>query len=124
MLVDGLHLSAFPQSAFMESILLVFIATVIYVLVYRGNYLSKRSDTILEATEAGVLEWNFSKDRMITNDYWLDFVGFSKEDLFPLNMEKLISLLHPDDQTHFNDKMQKENLLGSNAITLEVRLKH
>jgi len=73
----------------------------------------QRLDFILEGTNVGTWEWNVQTGDVTFNERWAEIVGYSLEELAPINIDTWIKLAHPDDlkmsgellEQHFNGEL-------------------
>lgn len=78
---------------------------------------------VIECSELGTWEWNVQTGSVVFNDRWVEMIGYSMDELEPLNVDVWFRLIHPDDvdkckemlQRHFND---------GEEYNLETRLLH
>lgn len=69
---------------------------------------------ILKGTRAGTWEWNVQTGETIFNERWAEIVGYTLEELEPINIQTWLDLCHPDDldlsnqllQAHFNGETE------------------
>jgi len=73
----------------------------------------QRLDFILEGTNVGTWEWNVQTGDVTFNERWAEIVGYSLEELAPVNIDTWLKLAHPDDlkmsgellEQHFNGEL-------------------
>ncbi len=56
-----------------------------------------RLSTILESTHVGTWEWNIQTGETVYNDIWAEIIGYTLEELSPLNINTWMNVVHPDD---------------------------
>jgi len=59
-----------------------------------------RLNNIIEATRVGTFEWNIETSEVRINSRWAEIVGYTLEELQPVNMDTWYKLVHPDDVAH------------------------
>lgn len=72
-----------------------------------------RLTDIIDATRAGTWEWDIQTGLCQFNHRWAEMLGYTLEALVPLNVDKVRSLMHPDDwqialglvERHLNGEM-------------------
>ena len=69
----------------------------------------KRSENILQATNAGTWELNLETEELIINERWAQLIGHEIAELVPANIETWAETVHPDDIENAQDKLK--NLL-------------
>lgn len=79
---------------------------------------------IIEGSKIGTWEWDIKTDKLFFSDLAVENIAFSKEDIADLTMEKMMSLIHPDD---INNVKTSLHLLLSGQTThsqLDIRFVH
>ncbi|GKT30238.1 PAS domain S-box protein, partial [Aduncisulcus paluster] len=56
-----------------------------------------RLASIIEGTNVGTWEWNYQTGETVFNEIWARIVGYTLEELMPVNIETWSSRVHPDD---------------------------
>jgi PAS domain S-box-containing protein len=56
-----------------------------------------RLENIIKSTNVGTWEWNIQAGELIINDRWAQIVGYTMEELSPVNINTWEKLAHPDD---------------------------
>ena len=56
-----------------------------------------RLTSIIESTNTGTWEWHVQTGAFVVNEIWAKIVGYTLEELTPINAEAVGSLIHPDD---------------------------
>lgn len=94
--------------------------------MHHSNFenLLQRSQFILEASELGTWEFNIQTGALFYNEAWANMVGYTLEELSPIDKSLWNRLLHPDDT-----KIASERFLDcvsgkSISYKAEVRLRH
>lgn len=84
----------------------------------------KRYEYVLEASGIGAWEWNILTESITIDNQHAFQLGFTKEELYPLSFDKYVQMIHPDDQTRFQDYCA--NLIEGviERIVIEYRIKH
>lgn len=73
-----------------------------------------RNELVIEGTRIGVWDWNVQTGETFFNERWAEIIGYSIEELQPINIETWLKFAHPDDlersnlliQEHFKDKTE------------------
>lgn len=83
-----------------------------------------RLASIIEGTQAGTWEWNTQTGETVFNDRWAQILGYTLDELSPVNIKTWESLTHPDDLMQ-SDKLLERHFSGELAnYEIEFRMKH
>lgn len=83
----------------------------------------KKLESILEATEVGTWEWDFSLGEIVVNEKWAQILGYELEQIAPVTLRKLGRYIHPDD---WKDSIKKLNACfrkKTETLEIEARMK-
>ncbi len=84
----------------------------------------RRLQTILEGTQVGTWEWNIQSGESFYSEQYVSMVGYTLDELQPLNYDTWLRLTHPDDLVASSRRMQ-EHLRGERPdYEIEVRMQH
>ena len=84
----------------------------------------ERLSGIIAGTNLGTWEWNLKSDEVIINDKWAAMLGYTLDELGPVNDALWVSMTHKDDVVVSNKRL-KEHLEGkAESYSCEVRMKH
>ncbi|TRX72059.1 transporter substrate-binding protein [Carboxylicivirga sp. M1479] len=86
--------------------------------------ISQRYEFILKGTNAGTWDWEIDKDRLILNERWAEIVGYTLEELGPMDAKSWDVLLHPDDLALANEAIQEHLSNTQNNFHVEYRQRH
>lgn len=64
-------------------------------------------DRILEGTNAGTWDWNIPSGECVFNERWAEIMGYSLEELMPVDINTWINNVHPDDLPKANEMLNK-----------------
>lgn len=72
-----------------------------------------RYRSVLEGTRIGTWEWNVQTGETVFNERWAQMLGYTLDELNPVNIDTWLSLAHPDDlaqssallESHFNGEL-------------------
>jgi PAS domain S-box-containing protein len=94
--------------SFLQPILLT-IAQLIQAARVRASHLDseRRLADIIKGTNIGTWEWNVQTGEASYNQRWAEIVGYTLEELAPINFETWSKLVHPDDQKQSDLLLQK-----------------
>jgi len=85
---------------------------------------SEKLSNILEGTNAGLWEWNIETKELYINEIWAKMIGYSLEELEPINFNTWKDNVHPDDFEYVNNVLQKHINGETDYYDAEFRLKH
>jgi PAS domain S-box-containing protein len=57
----------------------------------------ERFKGIIDSTGVGTVEWNIQTGEFVVNDRWAEVLGYTLDEIKPLDFEKWLAMLHPDD---------------------------
>jgi PAS domain S-box-containing protein len=83
-----------------------------------------RLSYILKGTNAGTWEWNILTGETIFNERWAEIVGYSLDELSPVNIDTWGRITHPDDLQEAEKLLEKHFTGESDYYECEVRMKH
>lgn len=79
---------------------------------------------IIEATNAGTWEWNVQTGENKYNKRWAEIVGYTLEELAPINEETWTRLVHPEDLKKSNEEIETLFFRKKEYYSLACRMKH
>lgn len=79
---------------------------------------------ILEGTSIGVWEWNIQKGEVLINEEWANILGYSKEELYPIDENIWKKLSHPEDFEHCTQLLEEHFDNKTFLYQSEARMKH
>jgi len=83
-----------------------------------------RNELVIEVTRIGVWDWNVQTGETFFNERWAEIIGYSIEELQPINIETWVKFAHPDDLEKSNLLIQ-EHFEGKTAYyDLQSRMRH
>ncbi len=84
----------------------------------------ERLSAILKGTNVGTWEWNFLTGTVLYNNQYAEMIGYTLEELMPLNLKTWRRLTHPDDLKK-SDELLKKHINGElDYYECELRMKH
>ncbi len=83
-----------------------------------------RLKNIVEATRIGTWEWNFETGEIKINERWANIIGYTLEELQPVNEKTIYKFIHPDDIALSDEKIKE--CIDKKIVFYDVdfRLKH
>ena len=83
-----------------------------------------RLENIIQGTGVGTWEWNIETGETKFNEAWAYMLGYTLEELAPINIDTWIKLTHPEDLAK-SDVLLKKHFTGElDFYKCELRLKH
>lgn len=84
----------------------------------------KRMQGILEASAIGTWEWNVQTGETIFNSQWAELLGYTLEELAPIDVRTWNNLTHPDDLKR-SDALLEQHFEGKIPLyEIEMRMRH
>ena len=84
----------------------------------------QRLSVILKGTNAGTWEWNIQTGETIFNERWAEILGYSLEEISPVNIDTWIKFVHPEDLKISNDLLNLHFIGELDYYECEARMKH
>ena len=80
--------------------------------------------SVIQSTNSGTWQWNVQTDETEHNELWAKILGYTLEEIQPINTEKWISLVHPDDIEISNQCIKDCFERRTEFYQCEYRMKH
>ncbi|MBN2040318.1 MAG: PAS domain S-box protein [Spirochaetes bacterium] len=84
----------------------------------------QRLGYILEGTNAGTWEWNYQTHEFKINDRWAEMIGYTIEELEPVDDQIPRKFIHPDDFDKVKELVEKHIKKEILYYESEVRMRH
>jgi PAS domain S-box-containing protein len=84
----------------------------------------QRLSNILWGTGVGTWEWNVQTGETRFNERWAELVGYTLDELAPLNIDTWMRLAHPDDQPRSGELLARHFSGESDHYECEARMRH
>jgi PAS domain S-box-containing protein len=84
----------------------------------------ERLNLVLQNTGVGIWDWNIESGETIFNERWAEIMGYTLEELAPINVQTWISNTHPDDLENSGQALELYWSGKSDIYTCEARMKH
>ena len=81
-------------------------------------------ENALDSIDGGSWKWNIKTGELVVNVRWLSMIGYSCDELEPLNIERFINLLHPDDRPAIKQGFDVCLSSMDGRLRAEVRISH
>jgi len=79
---------------------------------------------VIEGTRLGTWEWNIQTNETIFNERWAEIVGYSLSELEPTNLETWKDLVHPEDLSEVQKKVNAHVSGATDYYECEMRIRH
>ena len=83
-----------------------------------------RLENIIEGTRAGTWEWNVQTGETVFNEQWAKIIGYTPDELKPMNISVWEKYAHPDDLEQSNNLLQRHFAGELPYYDYECRMKH
>ena len=83
-----------------------------------------RMANVLEGTNVGIWQWNVHSGEVIVNRQWAEMIGYSLEELSPLDIEGYRALCHPEDLRRAEQLLQRHFRGELPFYECECRVRH
>ena len=84
----------------------------------------ERLSAIIKGTNVGTWEWNFFNGNVLYNNQYAEMIGYTMEELMPINSKTWRKYTHPDDLKK-SDELIKKHINGEiDYYECELRMKH
>lgn len=84
----------------------------------------ERVSMAIEGTDLGLWDWMVQTGETIFNERWANILGYTLEELAPVNIDTWIRLTHPDDLKRSNELLARHFTGESEFYECEARMKH
>jgi PAS domain S-box-containing protein len=84
----------------------------------------ERLDNILRGTHAGTWECNLQTGEAQINERWAEMLGYTRDELAPIELKSLIEHIHPDDLRTVNAALRRHIHGDLEYLESELRLRH
>ncbi len=81
-------------------------------------------ENILWGTGVGTWEWNVQTGETRFNERWAELVGYTLDELAPINIDTWMRLAHPDDLAASGTALEKHFAGTTDAYECESRMRH
>jgi|GEM_PF-1706710 len=84
----------------------------------------ERLDLAIRGTDVGLWDWNIESGETIVNEKWASMIGYSLDELNPVNMETWNRMTHPDDLAESQRRLETHFSGENEQYDCEIRLRH
>lgn len=84
----------------------------------------KKLKNIIEGTNMGTWEWNIQTGETVFNERWAQIIGYTLEELEPIDINTWIKYVHEDDLEKSNNTLKKHFRNELPHYECEARMKH
>ncbi|NMP30207.1 PAS domain-containing protein [Thalassotalea sp. M1531] len=79
---------------------------------------------VMQSTGVGIWDWEIETGKTVFNERWANIVGYSLNELQPVNIDTWMSLAHPDDLAHSEQQLNRHWQGETENYTCESRMRH
>ena len=83
-----------------------------------------KSENIIEGTNVGTWEYNVQTGETVYNERWANMVGYTLQELAPTSIKTWMELVHPDDRSESENRLQDCYDRKVEYYEFETRIKH
>ncbi|MBL9051593.1 MAG: PAS domain S-box protein [Tabrizicola sp.] len=84
----------------------------------------QRLKQVIEGARVGTWEYDYSKQSSTVNDVWAEILGYRKDELNPLRVERWLDLVHPEDRKALLARQKTKRQGDLTTFQDELRLRH
>ncbi len=88
------------------------------------NQETEQLNNIIEATRVGTWEWNLQTKEVNINERWANIIGYTLDELHPINEKTIYNFIHPDDIALSDEKLKESLEKKATFYDVDFRLKH
>lgn len=81
-------------------------------------------DEVIESIKLGTWSWNIKTGAAVYSNQWAKMLGYTLDELSPINIDVWRRLAHPDDLKKYQNHLQKHFNGDSNKCELAMRMLH
>lgn len=85
---------------------------------------TRRLSEVIWATEVGTWEWHLTSLAFVVNERFAELLGYSVEELQPLDMRKVLHLTHPDDRHQLLAQQERHRKREIDLVEQLLRMQH
>lgn len=85
---------------------------------------NQQLELIIQSTQVGIWDWHIPSGSVIFNERWAQIVGYSLDELAPINIDTWLSLCHPRDVKKSEAKLKAHWEGETDSYELEARMRH
>ncbi|WP_373186122.1 PAS domain S-box protein [Halopseudomonas sp.] len=90
----------------------------------RAELAEQRLASVIEGTNIGTWEWNVQTGETVFNERWAAIVGYTLEELSPVNIDTWMALAHPDDFEESSRALQAHFKGEAAFYDVHCRMRH
>lgn len=88
------------------------------------KYQKRQLELVIKNTGLGICDWHVQTGETLFNERWANIIGYTLEELYPMNIETWMKYAHPGDLEK-SDSLLKEHWAGKTEYYIfESRMKH
>ncbi len=86
--------------------------------------ISERLDLVIKGMNVGSWDWRINTGELIINERWAGIIGYTLDELKPVNIDTWIKFAHPDDLIISNKELERHFSGETEFYDAEIRMKH
>ena len=90
----------------------------------KSETITRNYENIVNNSKLGTWEWNIENGETVFNEQWAQIIGYTLEELSPINIDTWINLTHPTDLEKSNLLLQKHFNGETELYECEARMRH
>jgi diguanylate cyclase (GGDEF)-like protein/PAS domain S-box-containing protein len=132
-LIDLWHQYSGPISVLLGALVLVFAGTGGWLVVQNRRvrrslaqyrHRSQRVSEVIWGTDAGTWEWNVQTGETFLNERWAAIIGYTLDELAPINISTWLKRTHPDDLMRSREMVARCFKREVENYKCEMRVRH
>lgn len=84
----------------------------------------ERLSFVIEGTDVGLWDWQVQTGETVFNERWAEIIGYTLEELEPVDVNTWVQFCHPGDLERSNDMLEKNFSGELDYYSCECRMKH
>jgi len=85
---------------------------------------SNQLELVMDSTAAGIWDWQVQSGEVVFNERWAEIIGYTLEELSPLNIDTWMKYAHPNDFKRSEELLQQHWSGETARYSYETRMKH
>ncbi len=84
----------------------------------------ERLDLVIQATGAGLWDWNIATGDLVVNERWAGILGYTLEELSPLGIATWMERIHERDRERMDQALMEHFTGMRDVFDMELRMRH
>jgi len=86
--------------------------------------IGERLDLVIKGMNVGSWDWRVNTGELVINERWAEIIGYTLDELKPVNIDTLIKFAHPEDLVNSNRELERHFSGETEFYNAEIRMKH